>query len=324
MMMTAQLASSQTSPPLMVKPQAGEGIQSFLIRNGLDPAKNLTTFIELNAGKFGKDNGLLAHNAYLLPTTELKTTEPLLGENYKEIVSSSSELAGTLYFLISGHGGPDPGASGVYGDDRLDEDEYAYDITLRLGKSLMEKGAKVIFVVQDTDDGIRDDKILKYDNDETCMGDAIPLEQVDRLRQRVNKVNQLSRDMSNYKFQRSISIHLDSRSHKEQTDVFFYYHHISQTGKLLANTLRQTLAEKYSQHQPNRGFNGTVSTRPLYEVKFTRPVSVFIELGNIRNFRDQQRFILNSNRQALATWICDGLVKEFNITSQQNINTLKK
>ena len=37
----------------------------------------------------------------------------------------------TLY--QSGHGGPDPGAIGIYQGRQLHEDEYAYDIILRTG-----------------------------------------------------------------------------------------------------------------------------------------------------------------------------------------------
>ena len=79
----------------------------------------------------------------------------------------------------------------------------------------------------------------------------------------------------------------------------------------MAETIQKTLDTNYKKHQPNRGFSGTVSSRNLYMLKNTRPVAVFIELGNIRNFRDQQRFILESNRQALANWLTDGIVVDF-------------
>ncbi len=42
----------------------------------------------------------------------------------------------------------------------------------------------------------------------------------------------------------------------------------------------------------------------------THPVAVFIELGNIRNSNDQKRFLIESNRQAVANWLVDGLIKE--------------
>ena len=46
-------------------------------------------------------------------------------------------------------------------------------------------------------------------------------------------------------------------------------------------------------------------------LKNTNPVAVFIELGNIRNEKDQKRFVLESNRQALANWITAGIVEDF-------------
>ena len=44
----------------------------------------------------------------------------------------------------------------------------------------------------------------------------------------------------------------------------------------------------------------------LREVKTN---AVFVELGNIRNAYDQQRFMKENNRQALANWLYEGLIK---------------
>ena len=41
------------------------------------------------------------------------------------------------------------------------EDEYAYDITLRLAKELLAHGAEVYIIIQDENDGIRDDFVLR-------------------------------------------------------------------------------------------------------------------------------------------------------------------
>ncbi|MEF2942948.1 MAG: N-acetylmuramoyl-L-alanine amidase, partial [Phocaeicola dorei] len=51
--------------------------------------------------------------------------------------------------------------------------------------------------------------------------------------------------------------------------------------------------------------------RNLYVLRNTTPVAVFLELGNIRNKRDQQRLVLKNNRQALANWIAEGIVKDY-------------
>ena len=154
--------------------------------------------------------------------------------------------------------------------------------------------------------------ILKADKDEICYSNLqIPFNQTRRLRQRTNAVNDLY--MKNKgKFQRMVAIHVDSRSRGENIDVFFYHDKRSDTGKKAAKILQHTIKKKYDEHQPGRGYHGTVSNRNLYVVRNTFPVAVYIELGNINHTRDQQRFIPMNNRQALANWLTEGLITDFN------------
>ena len=213
-------------------------------------------------------------------------------------------------YLVSGHGGPDPGAIGKVGNRELHEDEYAYDIILRLGRALMEKGAKVHIIIQDEKDGIRDDRYLSNSDRETCLGQTIPLDQIARLQQRCDAINRLTyKDKEKYK--RAIFIHVDSRGNKDQVDVFFYHSPGSKLGKRLTENIHKTFEQKYDKHQPNRGFRGTVSERSLYVLKKSNPAAAFLELGNIQNERDRKRLVIPSNRQALADWICQGIIKDF-------------
>lgn len=236
--------------------------------------------------------------------------EPLFGKALASYPITSRELSGATFYLVSGHGGPDPGAIGTYQGHKLHEDEYAYDIVLRLGRELLMRGAKVHFIIQDKKDGIRNEKILKNSKRETCMGKTIPLDQNARLRQRSQKIDQLyKKDKGNYR--RAIFVHVDSRSQGKQTDVYFYHAPGSKQGKRLADRMRNTLHRKYKQHQPGRGFNGTVSERNLYVLRNTQPAGVYLELGNIRNSRDQQRLVLENNRQALAKWIAEAIVADY-------------
>ncbi len=239
-----------------------------------------------------------------------KGKEPLFGPKHESYQVISNELKGACFYLVSGHGGPDPGAIGIYQGRQLHEDEYAYDIVLRLGRELMMRGAVVHFIIQDKKDGIRSGHYLANSKRETCMGKKIPLDQVQRLKQRCEWVDKLyKKDKSTYK--RAIFVHVDSRSQSKQTDVYFYHAPGSKNGKRLADGLRSTLAAKYKKHQPNRGFSGTVSERNLYVLRNTLPAAVFLELGNICNRRDQQRLVLENNRQALARWIADGIVADY-------------
>ncbi|WP_163707873.1 N-acetylmuramoyl-L-alanine amidase family protein [Mangrovibacterium lignilyticum] len=316
-----------------VKAQKGDGIFSILKRNGLSPGEYLNEFIVLNKEKIGKNNAVYAGQTYRLPVVKgtgspaQKTSKEqvkqasssggtslrneLYGSKYENFKLLDSSLKGAIFYLVSGHGGPDPGAIGHLGNSLLCEDEYAYDVTLRLSRALEERGAKVYMVTVDKNDGIRDDRILKPDKDEVCYPNlTIPRSQTTRLHQRKDAVNKL---YLNHKgqFQRLVIIHVDSRSKGENIDVFFYHDKRSNTGKKLAWNLQSTFKEKYDHHQPNRGYHGTVSTRNLYVLKYSYPAAVFIELGNINHGRDQQRFMMENNRQALANWLCDGLIKDY-------------
>jgi N-acetylmuramoyl-L-alanine amidase len=149
-------------------PRNGEGIDNFLIRHKRTEAGHRKQFIELNKGKFGRNNSLLKGVTYVLPPVSGKkktttTSTPasnaantastqkgtklqnkLFGAKYQDYTVKSSKLKGATFFLSSGHGGPDPGAIGKVDGYELHEDEYAYDITLRLARNLLEEGATVI------------------------------------------------------------------------------------------------------------------------------------------------------------------------------------
>jgi len=98
---------------------------------------------------------------------------------------------------------------------------------------------------------------------------------------------------------------------KKNIDLFFYYYEGNKDGERLAVTMRNAIDRKYQLKQPGRGYNGDVSARKLYMVEKTMPTAVFIELGNINHSRDQQRLILENNRQALANWLCEGVIEDF-------------
>lgn len=323
--------------PDTVVAQSGEGIFALLRRCERDPASCLSDFIELNKESLGADSSLVKGRMYLVPPapvasvtvmavnnpeerspTETKNSAeevssnamivPLFGAKYEEVRFRDMQLEGTVYYLVAGHSGPDPGAIGQYGPYQLSEDEYAYDVTIRLARRLMEHGATVYMIVQDPNDGIRDEPVLAMDYDEVHYPDkAIPFNQRSRLRERVEIVNSLYAKHKGA-YQRMLAIHIDSRSKGENIDVFFYHHENSKNGAALASRIHETFGKKYRRHQPNRDYFGSVSTRNLYVVKYSYPPTVFIELGNIKNDKDQRRFVLPDNRQALANWISEGII----------------
>lgn len=237
---------------------------------------------------------------------------PIFGEKFSYTPLLSSRLDGKIFYIVAGHGGPDPGAVGRRSGNLLCEDEYAYDVALRLCRKLIEHGATAYMITRDNDDGIREGLYLKCDTDEEVWGGApILRSQKGRLFQRSDAINALYEKNRSLGFadQTVLAIHVDSRTKNERTDLFFYYQRNSQKSKDLARNLHQTMKEKYAKYRANGAYHGTVSTRDLHMLREVTPPTVYIELANIRNLHDQRRIVLESNRQALANWLYEGLLR---------------
>ena len=302
-----------------VKAKKGEGIYALLRNSGMNPVEYYEDFVALNKDNLRKGKHLYAGKEYIIPNKSTQKEDevvvgmgyPIFGKKYARVVKQSDKLKGTVYYLISGHGGPDPGAIAKHSKKLIAEDEYAYDITLRLGRELISHGALVYIIIRDTD-GIRDDRLLKVDHDEVCYPKKkIPLNQVARLKQRVDAVNDLY-IKNRGKYQRLIVTHIDRRSKGQNIDVFFYHHKKSKNGKRLAESIHKTFKKKYKKYQPNRDYNGTFEDRTeLYLVRNTTAPMAYIEIGNIRNKKDQKRILVPENRQALAKWISEGVLLDY-------------
>lgn len=319
----ADFLAAQESQIKRVTARSGDGIHTLLIRHGLDPIAYTPEFIELNRDVLGRNNMLFAGRTYTLPPSgavrepsesnlsSRVEEHPVFGEDYSRVPIRDDRLEGAIYYLIAGHGGPDPGAITRNGNSTISEHEYAYDVTLRLARRLIEHNATVYLIVQ-SDHGIRDESILPMNNDAVVYpGLPIPRNQLLRLKQRTDAVNNLYARYGQA-YQRMVSIHIDSRSRGQNIDVFFYHHRNSSGGLRLAENIHQSFRQKYAQHQPNRRYDGTVTPRSnLYVIRNTHPPAVLIELGNLQNTRDQPRFIMSSNRQALANWIADGMIMDY-------------
>jgi N-acetylmuramoyl-L-alanine amidase len=247
-------------------------------------------------------------------TVKGKRIYPIFGKKYENTPLISQKLKGKVFYLVSGHGGPDVGAQGRRAGHTLCEDEYAYDVTLRLLRLLLSHGATVFMIVRDPDDGIRDEDFLNCDKDEVVLGDlTVPLPQRERLQQRTDLINELTAQnlSAGVKDQTMIEIHVDSRSSNNKIDVFFYYRPESDISKSLALKFQRLFQQKYAQIRGQRGYSGSVSPRYLFMLKETTvPRAVYLELGNIRNELDQQRLVLKNNRQAIANWLTEALLND--------------
>ncbi|MDP2479999.1 MAG: N-acetylmuramoyl-L-alanine amidase [Candidatus Palauibacterales bacterium] len=292
----------------------GDGIWDLLQRAGIAPTPAaIAAFKRRNRGRLIHGDGLLAGRSYTVPAGGSRVgTFPIFGSEYARVERESDRLSGRIYYIVSGHGGPDPGTVGRYAGRRLPEDEIAYDVSLRLARRLLEEGATVYLIVQDPDDGIRDGSRFPLDHDERYVdGRRIPRSQLARLRDRVRLINRLYAEHGgSATVQRVLSLHVDARGSRREPQIDVHFLVASRRGRRMARGLRAAFRHQYARVQPGRGYDGTVDVRNLYVLRHTRPVAVLVELGNIRNGLDQRRLTRSRNRQAVADWLVDGLLRE--------------
>jgi N-acetylmuramoyl-L-alanine amidase len=235
-------------------------------------------------------------------------TYAIFGQKYEKVPLIDQKLKGRIYYVEGGHGGPDPGAQSKVAGHTLSEDEYAYDVSLRVARNIISHGGTVYIINRDPNDGIRDGEYLLNDIDEITYPDLIPpRNHKERLFQRSDAVNLLY-DKFNKKGlqdQRLIVIHVDSRGVNQKQDVFFYYQSANAKSKTIAEGMHKILKDKYAKF---REYSGTVTTRDLHMLRECKPNTVYVELGNIRNARDLKRIMLAKNRQAIANWLYEGFV----------------
>lgn len=245
-------------------------------------------------------------------TTSGSRVFDIFGPAHARVPLVNRKLAGKIFYIVSGHGGPDPGSIGTRAGHRLCEDEYAYDVALRLCREIIKCGGIAYMVTRDENDGIRSEEYLDCDKDEKYWG-GITMSQSQRARlfQRSDIVNGLYRSNKQLGVndQTLIAIHVDSRNSAKRIDAFFYYHRDDPTGLSLANNMQRVLDRQYKRNQPGREYSGTVSARDLHMLRETEVPGVYIELANIRNPIDQQRIVIERNRQLLAEWLLMGLLE---------------
>ncbi len=303
-------AAAQTT----LRAQQGEGIWSLLRRGGISPTTvTIEAFKNLNQERLLRGDQLAAGRAYTLPEPNRPVEVfPLLGSRHERVERKTDRLAGHVYYLVSGHGGPDPGTMARYRGAYLPEDEVAYDVALRLARRLLEEGATVHLIVQDPDDGIREGARLPPDTDERYLGGhPIVRSHAQRLRDRVAIVNRLyDRHRATAERQRLLALHVDARDMRDEPQIDVHFQVASDAGKRFAEGLLSTFRQQYARVQPGRGYRGSVEFRDLYILLRSKPVAALVELGNIRHPRDQRRLTRTGNRQALAEWLVRGLLRD--------------
>ncbi len=233
----------------------------------------------------------------------------IFGKKYEEVSIKDKSLKGKIFYVESGHGGPDPGAMFKREGRTMCEDEYAYDVSLRVARNLIAHGGTVFIITRDPNDGIRDGQMLTCDADERTYPDLrIPAAHKPRLFQRSDAINTLYEKYKKEGItdQRLIILHVDSRVKTLQTDIFLYY----QTGNKISKQMGLNILENLKDnHEGKRKYRGTLSSRDLHMMRECKVPTVYVEMGNLRNTVDLERIRTGAHRQEVADWLYEGFIQ---------------
>jgi N-acetylmuramoyl-L-alanine amidase len=233
----------------------------------------------------------------------------IFGKKYEEVPMKGASLKGKIFYIESGHGGPDPGAMFKKDGRTMCEDEYAYDVSLRVARLLIAHGGTVFIITRDPNDGIRDGQMLTCDADERTFPDLkIPAAHRPRLYQRSDAINSL---YDKYKKegitdQRCLILHVDSRVKTLQTDIYLYYQSSSTVSKKIGQNILENLKDN---HEGKRKYRGTLSSRDLHMMRESKVPTVYVEMGNLRNTVDLERIRTGAHRQEVADWLYEGFIQ---------------
>jgi N-acetylmuramoyl-L-alanine amidase len=303
----------------------GKNIRTTIGISDFEQAKRIEAYnlelenLGVKSGSFKAEKGELWVAAHLTSTRPEKidlavrnTNFPIFGDAYKQVKIKDLSLKNKVYYIIAGHGGADSGARAEWNGKQICEDEYAYDISLRVARLLLERGALVYILVRDKNDGIREDEYLQCDEQERVWGDSvIPLAQQERLAQRSRLVRGwLPRYASlGEKAQCTVEIHIDSRDKTSAVDLFMYYFPGDFQSEKLGKKVQNVFRKKYAVVRKHQPYEGKLEARDLHTLRETGGLRLFVEVGNIQHFRDQKRIVLPRNRQLIAEWLVEGLAE---------------
>lgn len=230
--------------------------------------------------------------------------------------SKKGELYGLVVIIDPGHGGIDPGAHAVVGGKPVNEDEYCYDVALRLRRMAKAKGAVVFMTTHDKKQkkplANKPDNIIPPDKNEFFTLDGyIVVAKTKGASRRVAYANYIKRSYPKHKVV-FISVHFDALT-KSMEGVRIIE---SASGTKLGCLLTEEFS-KGNRMENGAGSlfrsgdksHGIVNAYVLREDKNSIREKVLLELGNFSNPKDIWRIRDYHVRENYAQLVTRALIK---------------
>ncbi|MFA6807729.1 MAG: N-acetylmuramoyl-L-alanine amidase [Eubacteriales bacterium] len=207
-------------------------------------------------------------------TLNIKKAENVPGWNWG--------LGDRVIVIDAGHGGVDPGA---IGSNNTLEKDVTLEISKRLQSLFVQAGGKVIMIREEDRDFGQSDKLFQRKRED--------------LIQRIEMATNSGGDIF-------LSIHANSFPDKKQSGPQVFYHAQSVEGKVLAESIQDTLNEVGSRKRTAK------SNQSFFILKNTNQIAVTIEVGFLSNPEEEMKLTQPKYQQNIAMAIYEGTASYYN------------
>nr|WP_307991212.1 N-acetylmuramoyl-L-alanine amidase CwlD [uncultured Niameybacter sp.] len=206
---------------------------------------------------------------------------------YLKFANSSSETfslstASKVIVIDPGHGGFDPGKTGISGTK---EDEINLQIAFKLKSYLEQSGATVIMTRTD---------------DEKLKGEKGNTHKRRDMNYRKQVIQESNADIL-------VSIHQNAFTQPQVKGAQVFYYQDSEKAKLLASCVQKSI-KQYADSDNKRQIK---SSKDYYILKISQMPGVIIECGFLTNLEEEKKLASNSYQDKMAWAIYAGLVQYF-------------
>ena len=220
--------------------------------------------------------------ALILISSTIGVVTRVYGQNLN-IIAADSIPYEKIIVIDAGHGGEDPGTTGVNG---VYEKDLNLKLALLMGEELEQKGYVVVYT--------RTDDRLLYSEEENIRG----IRKISDLKNRCKVANR-------YPDSILISIHMNSYGESKYSGLQVYYSPGDENSKALADKIQTRV--KTDLQSTNKRL--TKPGKGIYILEKTEPTSVLIECGFLSNKEECEKLSKKEYQKELSFSIICGIIE---------------
>lgn len=282
--------------------QQGDGIFSMLRKQGLDPVKYYEAFILLNKDDIKDGSMLHVGREYKIPKTDdsyknkgvrllvnQSSEEPIFDAELGKMSHKNSTLKDAVYYIIAE-------------DSAMNRNQFVADIAKNLAAELLEQGASVF---------IMGDETVKTESLDTS------LTKVDRLGNYIEVINR--RYLQNQgKYQRLLVIRANSLETRGNLEVSVFHHEKSEQGQRFAQNLQNVFKQHSIANRSSKDIKIFDDKNTLYLARNTLPAVSLITIDSDKKVAAKEGIPVRSDKRAFASWITNGILKDYADIQMEN------